>query len=95
MKHKTILITGASRGLGLALALNKEGNPFGAHVNNIGLLAFPSGMLDHILGSNTGKLLDLIPHKQFAPLGEIIAAIGYFTRNLGDIGGQTLYFGGV
>jgi 3-oxoacyl-[acyl-carrier protein] reductase len=75
--------------------LNKEGHPFGVHVNNIGLSAFPSGMLDQILGSNTGKVLDLIPHKQFAPLGEIIAAIEFFTQNSGDIGGQTLYFGGV
>lgn len=75
--------------------LNKEGHPFGVHVNNIGLSAFPSGMLDQIVGENTDKVLDLIPHKQFAPLTEIINAIEFFEANGRDIGGQTLYFGGV
>jgi 3-oxoacyl-[acyl-carrier protein] reductase len=75
--------------------LNKEGHPFGVHVNNIGLSAFPSGMLDQIVGANTDKVLKLIPHQQFAPLKEIINAIEFFEANGTDIGGQTLYFGGV
>jgi NAD(P)-dependent dehydrogenase (short-subunit alcohol dehydrogenase family) len=75
--------------------LNKEGHPFGVHVNNIGLSAYPSGMLDQILGEDKSKVLDLIPHKQFAPLEEVAAAIEFFTLNSRDIGGQTLYFGGV
>lgn len=75
--------------------LNKEGHPFGVHVNNIGLSAFPSGMLDQILGEHADKVLGLIPHKQFAPLREIVAAIEFFEANSSDIGGQTLYFGGV
>ena len=75
--------------------LNKEGHPFGVHVNNIGLSAFPSGMLEQIIGSDPEKVLNLIPHKQFAPLKEIIAAIEFFETNSNDIGGQTLFFGGV
>jgi 3-oxoacyl-[acyl-carrier protein] reductase len=75
--------------------LNKEGHRFGVHVNNIGLSAFPSGMLDQIVGDNKDKVLGLIPHGQFAPLEEVIAAIEFFAANSKDIGGQTLYFGGV
>lgn len=75
--------------------LNKEGHPYGVHVNNIGLSAFPSGMLDQIIGDNPERILNLIPHKQFAPFKEIVAAIEFFHANSTDIGGQTLYFGGV
>lgn len=75
--------------------LNKEGHPFGVHVNNIGLSAFPSGMLDQIIGEHPDRILNLIPHKQFAPFKEISAAIEFFQENSTDIGGQTLYFGGV
>lgn len=75
--------------------LNKEGHPYGVHVNNIGLSAFPTGMLDQILGEDKSKVVDLIPHKQFAPLAEVVAAIEFFTTNSRDVGGQTLYFGGV
>jgi NAD(P)-dependent dehydrogenase (short-subunit alcohol dehydrogenase family) len=75
--------------------LNKEGHPFGVHVNNIGLSAFPSGMLDLIIGDHPERILHLIPHKQFAPFKEILAAIEFFQTNSTDIGGQTLYFGGV
>lgn len=75
--------------------LNKEGHPFGVHVNNIGLSAFPSGMLDQIIGDHPDRILNLIPHKQFAPFKEIVAAIEFFHTNSTDIGGQTLYFGGV
>ncbi len=75
--------------------LNKEGHPFGVHVNNIGLSAFPSGMLDKVIGDQPGKVLDLIPHHGFAPLQEIANAIAFFEANRLDIGGQTLYFGGV
>jgi 3-oxoacyl-[acyl-carrier protein] reductase len=75
--------------------LNKEGHGFGVHVNNIGLSAFPSGMLDKVIGANPDKLLQLIPHRGFAPLAEVIAAIEFFQANHLDIGGQTLYFGGV
>lgn len=78
-----------------ARILNREGHPFGVHVNNIGLSAFPTGMLDQILGENKSKVIDLIPHKQFAPLDEVIAAIEFFVANSRDVGGQTLYFGGV
>jgi 3-oxoacyl-[acyl-carrier protein] reductase len=75
--------------------LNKEGHPFGVHVNNIGLSAFPSGMLDKVIATQPDKLRQLIPHRDFAPLAEIIAAMEFFAANHGDIGGQTLYFGGV
>jgi NAD(P)-dependent dehydrogenase (short-subunit alcohol dehydrogenase family) len=75
--------------------LNREGHPFGVHVNNIGLSAFPSGMLDQIIGQHPEKVLKLMPHGQYAPLHEVIAAIEFFTHNSADIGGQTLYFGGV
>ena len=75
--------------------LNKEGHPFGVHVNNIGLSAFPSGMLDQIIGDQPERILNMIPHKQFAPFKEIVAAIEFFQENSTDIGGQTLYFGGV
>lgn len=75
--------------------LNKEGHPFGVHVNNIGLSAFPSGMLDKVIGDQPGKVLDLIPHHAFAPLQEIANAIAFFEGNRLDVGGQTLYFGGV
>lgn len=75
--------------------LNREGHPFGVHVNNIGLSAFPSGMLDQIIGQTPEKVLKLMPHGQFAPLHEVINAIEFFTANSADIGGQTLYFGGV
>ncbi len=75
--------------------LNKEGHPFGVHVNNVAISAFPSGMLDQVIGSNGDKLKSMIPHKQFAPLNEIVAAIEFFEASSNDIGGQTLYFGGV
>ncbi len=75
--------------------LNKEGHPFGVHVNNIGLSAFPSGMLDKVIGDQPGKVLGLIPHHAFAPLTEIANAIAFFEANRLDVGGQTLYFGGV
>lgn len=75
--------------------LNKEGHPFGVHVNNIGLSAFESGMLEQIVGKQPEKILGLIPHGQFAPFREIVAAIEFFVENSTDIGGQTLYFGGV
>ena len=75
--------------------LNKEGHPFGVHVNNVAISAFPCGMLDNVIGLSSEKILPLIPHKQFAPLLEIIAAIEFFANNSVDVGGQTLYFGGV
>lgn len=75
--------------------LNKEGHPFGVHVNNISLSAFPSEMLSQVTGSDNTKILSLIPHKQFAPLNEIIATIEFFEKNNTDLGGQTIYFGGV
>jgi NAD(P)-dependent dehydrogenase (short-subunit alcohol dehydrogenase family) len=75
--------------------LNREGHPFGVHVNNIGLSAYPSGMLDKVIGTKADKVLDLIPHRAFAPLDEVIAAIEFFEAHGQDIGGQTLYFGGV
>ena len=75
--------------------LNKEGHGFGVHVNNIGLSAFPSGMLDKVMGANPDKVLGLIPHRAFAPLAEVIAAIEFFQANHLDIGGQTVNFGGV
>ena len=52
-------------------------------------------MLDQVIGSNGDKLKSMIPHKQFAPLNEIVAAIEFFEASSNDIGGQTLYFGGV
>jgi NAD(P)-dependent dehydrogenase (short-subunit alcohol dehydrogenase family) len=75
--------------------LNKEGHPFGVHVNNIGLSAFPSGMLDQIIGEHPERVLSVIPHNQFAPFKEIVAAIEFFESNGADIGGQTLHFGGI
>ena len=75
--------------------LNREGHPFGIHVNNIAISGFPSGMLDQIISQNSKKVLDLIHHKQYAPLSEIIASIEFFEKNTIDIGGQTLYFGGM
>lgn len=75
--------------------LNKEGHPFGVHVNNIGLSAYPSGMLDKVIGGDPDKVLRLIPHRNFAPLEDIVSAIEFFASNHRDIGGQTLYFGGV
>lgn len=74
--------------------LNREGHPFGVHVNNIGLSAFPTEMLNQLTNSDNSKLLDLIPHKQLASLKEITSAIEFFESNSADIGGQTLYFGG-
>ncbi len=75
--------------------LNKEGHPFGVHVNNIGLTAFPSEMLSQISGNDKSRIIELIPHKQYAPLNEIIAAITFFEQTSQDLGGQTLYFGGI
>ena len=75
--------------------LNKEGHPFGVHVNNIGLSAFPSGMLDKVLGTQADKVLGLIPHRAYAPLDDVAAAIEFFAAHPRDIGGQTLYFGGI
>ena len=75
--------------------LNKEGHPFGVHVNNIGITAFPSGMLDQLIGVSNDKVMDLIPHKNYAPIDEIISTIEFFEKNSTDVGGQTIYFGGV
>ncbi len=75
--------------------LNKEGHPFGVHVNNIGISAFPSGMLDKLILADDQKILNIIPHKQYAPTDEIVKAIEFFVNNPHDIGGQSLYFGGV
>lgn len=75
--------------------VNRESHPFGVHVNNVGLSAFPTGMLDKIINGNPEKILGLIPHHQYAPLSEVIAAIEFFEKNALDVGGQTIYFGGV
>ena len=75
--------------------LNKEGHPFGVHVNNIGITAFPSGMLDQLIGVNNEKVIELIPHKNYAPFDEIVSTIEFFEKNSTDVGGQTIYFGGV
>jgi len=75
--------------------LNKEGHPCGVHVNNISISAFPSGMLDKLLVSNESKILNMIPHRQYAPLIEIVDAIEFFEKNHLDLGGQTISFGGI
>ncbi len=75
--------------------LNKEGHPSGVHVNNIGISAFNTGMFKKIALNDSNKIIKLIPHMQYAPLEEIISTIEFFTHNSKDIGGQTLYFGGV
>jgi len=75
--------------------LNREGHPVGVHVNNISISGFPSGMLDNIILKDKNKILDLIPHKQYAPLSEIIQTIEFFEKNSLDIGGQTIAFGGI
>lgn len=75
--------------------LNREGHSFGVHVNNVAVSAFASEMLEQVTGGELDKVLDLIPHRQLAPLEEIIAAIEFFADNPVDIGGQTLFFGGV
>ena len=78
-----------------AKILNKEGHPSGVHVNNIGLSAFPTDMLKTIALNNPKKIINLIPHMQYAPIEEIIATIEFFFHNSKDIGGQTMYFGGI
>jgi len=75
--------------------LNKEGHPFGVHVNNIKISAFPSGMLDALILNDEKKILNIIPHKQYAPFSEIIEAIYFFEKNCLDLGGQTISFGGI
>ena len=75
--------------------LNKEGHAYGIRVNNIGMTVFPESDLATLIEKNPNKVLDLLPHKQFAPFDEVVAAVEFFEANKADIGGQTLYFGGV
>lgn len=75
--------------------LNKEGHPFGVHVNNIGISAYPSGMLGQIMSNQSDKILNLIPHKQFTELEDIISSIEFLSSGSKDLGGQTIYFGGI
>jgi len=75
--------------------LNKEGHQFGIHVNNLGISAYPSGMLEQVLTDNSEKILNLIPHKQFAEFDQIVSALEFLGSGHKDIGGQTIYLGGV
>lgn len=83
-------------GLGVfSKILNIEGHPFVVHVNNIDRAAFPNEMLSQISGNDNSKTIELIPHRQYAPLDEIIASIIFFEQTYQDLGGQTLSFGGL
>jgi 3-oxoacyl-[acyl-carrier protein] reductase len=76
--------------------LNKEGHRFNITVNNIGLSAMPSGMLDQIVADHPEKIKQIIPHGEYASLKSILNAIDYFCDDENrDIGGQTIYLGGV
>jgi NAD(P)-dependent dehydrogenase (short-subunit alcohol dehydrogenase family) len=75
--------------------LNKEGHQFGIHVNNIGISAMSIGMLEKLSEKDKLKIIDMIPHKQYAPIMEVISAIEFLEENSTDLGGQSIYFGGV
>jgi 3-oxoacyl-[acyl-carrier protein] reductase len=75
--------------------LNKEGHKFGIRVNNVGVSAFQSGMLEQLLTSNNGAVIEKIPHGKLAPIEEIVSTIEFFVKNKSDIGGQSIFFGGV
>ncbi len=79
-----------------AKILNKEGHSFGITVNNIGLSAMQSGMLDQITKDKPDQVKRLIPHGQYAELETMIQAITYFCgEGSQDIGGQSIYLGGI
>jgi len=76
--------------------INKEGHNSNVTVNNIGLSALHTGMLDQIVNDNPEVILDLIPHGELATIETITDLIEYFCGNNSlDIGGQTIYLGGI
>jgi len=76
--------------------INKEGHNSNVTVNNIGLSALHTGMLNQIVNDNPDVILDLIPHGELATIETIAGLIEYFCNdNSSDIGGQTVYLGGI
>ena len=76
--------------------INKEGHNSNVTVNNIGLSALHTGMLNQIVNDNPDVILDLIPHGELATIETIANLIEYFCNdNSSDIGGQTVYLGGI
>ena len=75
--------------------LNAEGHKFGIHVNNIGVSMLEKGMKENLLDNEKQKIVNLIPHKQAAKIEDIGLIVEFFVLNSRDIGGQTVYLGGI
>jgi len=76
--------------------INKEGINFNVLVNNLGISAIKTGMLEQIVKNNPESILKIIPHKKFATIESIIHIIEFLcAENNKDIGGQTIYLGGI
>lgn len=75
--------------------LNIEGHNFGVHVNNIGVSVLSTGMMEGLEQHNIKKVLALVPHKQFAPITDIASTIEFLEKTSMDLGGQSIYFGGI
>ena len=76
--------------------INKESHGANITVNNIGVSAVHTGMLNQIVNDNPDVILKLIPHGKLATVETIVKLIEYFCDDdCLDIGGQTVYLGGI
>lgn len=75
--------------------LNSEGHKFGIHVNNIGVSMLENGMKENLLDIEKRKIVNLIPHQQTAEIDDVRLIIEFFVLNSRDVGGQTIYLGGI
>ncbi|MDB2513374.1 SDR family oxidoreductase [Alphaproteobacteria bacterium] len=75
--------------------LNKEAHNFGVHVNNVGVSVLSTGMMEELSEHDIKKVVAMVPHKQFAPVADIASTIEFFEKTSMDLGGQSIYFGGI
>jgi 3-oxoacyl-[acyl-carrier protein] reductase len=79
-----------------AKVVNVEAHVAGITVNNLAISASTTGMLELIAENSPEKIKSLIPHNQFADIKSILSTIDYFcSSSSGDIGGQTVFLGGI
>jgi len=76
--------------------LNRELHSSNITVNSLAVSAFPSQMLDQVTKGAPEKIKQHIPHGALAGVADITGAIDFFcSATSSDVGGQTIYLGGV
>jgi len=79
-----------------AKVANVEAHAYGISVNNVAISAMPTKMMTEASKNNPEALQALIPHGAFAKLESIVSSIDFLcSGSSGDIGGQTIYLGGI